>query len=94
MRLRWMRFYEGARCLLGIHRLRGYHGDRSPHVSPIDPRGVPGPGDWRRCEWCGASWEGAYDGLAPFWRRIRPRVARPPVAEDRAVQADTRKERR
>lgn len=79
MSLRWKlrRLYENARCLLGIHRLRGYAATDFPHVIPMDPRGRPGPGDWRRCEWCGGAWEGAYDGIEPTWRRIRPSFARP-----------------
>ena len=38
---------------------------------PMDPRSRPGPGDYRKCDWCGKQWEGAYDGIEPHWRRRR-----------------------
>jgi hypothetical protein len=63
--------YENLRCLVGLHRLRAHRGsDDSPVVTPIDARVRPGPHDWRVCEWCGARWEGAYDGISPTWKRV------------------------
>ena len=90
MSARWVirRAYENARCLLGIHRLRGYQdcGD-GVHVASYDPRGFPGPGCWRRCEWCGAAWEAISDGIEPWWRRIRPSYACPASPGAKATEA-------
>jgi hypothetical protein len=71
-RLRHWRYYTGRlRCLLGIHRLKAWAApDGGPNAYPMHPRSRPGPGDHRRCEFCGARWEGAYDGIEPSWRRV------------------------
>ena len=72
LRWRWHRIRGGWRCLVGIHRLRGYQdcGD-GVNVASASPYGRPGPGQWRKCDWCGATWVGAYDGIKPLWRRTR-----------------------
>jgi hypothetical protein len=73
-RLRWFlhRVRGGYRCWLGLNRLRGFSdcGD-GVNVAHRSPYGPPGRGDWRKCDWCGATWRGAYDGLSPFWQRTR-----------------------
>lgn len=65
--MRPLRFYVAqARCALGIHRLKAWKARESfeqVHAYPIDPRALPGPGDVRRCEHCGARWVGMYDGI-------------------------------
>ena len=70
---RHWRFYTGwLRCVVGIHRLSAWRApDGGPNACPMEPRALPGPGDRRRCENCGARWEGAYDGISPHWRRVR-----------------------
>ena len=79
LRWRWHRIRGGWRCVVNIHRLRGYEdcGD-GINVAPFNPYGKPGPNCWRVCDWCGARWRGAYDGIAPFWQRVhRPAVSVP-----------------
>ena len=71
MTWRFRRLFNEVRCAVGIHNLSGYAdcGD-GVHVAPMDPRARPGPKDFRKCEWCGARWVGAYDGIEPHWRRV------------------------
>lgn len=69
--MRFRRIYENLRCFVGLHRLKASERPQGEIAVPMDPRGRPGRGDWRKCDWCGAGWEGAYDGMAPFWRRTR-----------------------
>jgi hypothetical protein len=64
------RWYEDARCALGLHRLKAWEPSTSEHAVPMDPRSRPAAGAHRRCDWCGARWEGAYDGITPTWRRL------------------------
>lgn len=71
---RLLRAYQRLRCAAGVHRLSAWHRRESfgqEKVVPKQPRSVPGPGDVRRCDACGARWVGAYDGLSPFWQRER-----------------------
>lgn len=69
-----LRFYvDRLRCAVGIHRLAAWRARESFEQSeavPMEPRSVPGPGDVRRCEFCGARWKGAYDGISPYWWRV------------------------
>lgn len=68
-------FWKGrVRCALGIHSLKAWKARESfeqVDAYPMPPRALPGPGDHRRCDFCGATWEGAYDGMSPFWMRTR-----------------------
>jgi len=71
---RFYRLRSWLRCLLGIHRLRGYWSlPDSPQVSPYPARTTaPRQHAWRKCEWCGARWRAAYDPMCgPFWQRVR-----------------------
>ncbi len=70
---RWLRFKGWLRCFVGIHDLVGHMdcGD-GVNIAPYPARAVrPGPGAWRKCNWCGASWRAVYDGISPSWQRIR-----------------------
>ena len=67
----WHRVRGGWRCVVGIHRLRGHIdcGD-GVNVASYNPHAArPAQGAWRKCEWCGATWVAAYDGIAPYWQR-------------------------
>lgn len=70
---RWRRFRNFLRCAAGIHRLKAWQYNARAWndgvAIPMNPRARPGLGDYRKCEWCGAEWKGAYDGLEPHWRR-------------------------
>lgn len=71
--MRRRRFWNNLRCSFGLHRLQAFRdcGD-GVNVDPTMPaRARPGPKDFRKCEWCGAAWRGAYDGISPFWQRVR-----------------------
>lgn len=70
--MRFRRFYNNLRCTVGLHRLKAWKAPIAdePDACPMDPRSRPGPGDQRKCDWCGARWRGAYDGIEPFWNRV------------------------
>lgn len=70
---RLRRLRENLRCLIGLHRLKAWRYEEKAWnegiAIPMNPRSRPGPGDHRKCDWCGAQWKGAYDGIEPHWRR-------------------------
>lgn len=69
---RMRRAREELRCFVGLHRLKAWRAGESfdqVNAIPMDPRSRPGPGDYRKCDWCGAEWKGTYDGIEPHWRR-------------------------
>lgn len=69
---RFRRLWNNVRCGIGLHQLKAFRdlGD-GVNVDPSMPvHAKPGPKDFRKCEWCGARWHGAYDGIEPFWKRV------------------------